>query len=240
LWNILWGFPGESPAEYERLAALAPLLTHLPPPVGASRIRLDRFSPNFVDADRLGFSDVRPLASYRHIYALPDSAIANLAYYFDFAYQDGRDVDGYVKPLRRALQTWKRVAQESELLSVTAGARLLLVDLRPVAHSPLTVLDGLDRALYEACDKIQGVAELVAVARTFGESASAEDITRRLATLVSAGLLIEDGSRYLALSLPLGEYSPRPAAVKRLNRVLARSQFSFNRRGDLVLRQPAR
>jgi ribosomal peptide maturation radical SAM protein 1 len=240
LWNILWGFPGESPAEYQRLAALAPLLTHLPPPVGASRIRLDRFSPNFVDADRLGFSDVRPLASYRHIYALPDSAIANLAYYFDFAYQDGRDVDGYVQPFRRALQTWKRVAQESELLSVTAGAHLLLVDLRPVARSPLTVLDGLDRALYEACDKIQGVAELVAVARTFGEHATAEDITRRLATLVSAGLLVEDASRYLALSLPLGEYSPQPAAVKRLNRVLARSQFSFTRRGDLVLRQPAR
>src|SRR5262249_20771184 len=28
VWNVLWGFPGEDPAEYIRMARLVPLLTH--------------------------------------------------------------------------------------------------------------------------------------------------------------------------------------------------------------------
>jgi len=226
LWNILWGFPGESPEEYRRLAALARLLTHLPPPMAGSRIRLDRFSPNFVDADQLGFADVRPPASYRHIYALPDRAIANIAYYFDFAYRDGRDVDGYVQPLLGALRRWKRVANASELLSLDTGARLIVVDFRPVARTALTVLEGVDRALYQACDSIRSTAALEAIAAAAGEKASARDVARRLAPLVSAGLLVEDGSRYLALALPLGEYSPKKAVVRRVHRLLAKHGYS--------------
>src|SRR5512144_1002972 len=42
-WNVLWGFPGEAGEEYERMAAMIPLLAHLPPPVSASGLRLDRF-----------------------------------------------------------------------------------------------------------------------------------------------------------------------------------------------------
>jgi hypothetical protein len=55
-WNLLWGFPGEPAAEYEWMATLVPRLTHLPAPNGAYGLRLDRFSPNFFDAERLGFA----------------------------------------------------------------------------------------------------------------------------------------------------------------------------------------
>lgn len=39
LWNLLWGFPGEPPEEYIRMAHLLPLLTHLTPPGGAGQVR---------------------------------------------------------------------------------------------------------------------------------------------------------------------------------------------------------
>src|SRR5262249_25530900 len=77
-WTGLWGFPGEPPEEYPRLAGVVPLLTHLPAPVSFGPIRLDRFSPNFFDAERLGFADVKPLGPYRHIYPVSDEALANL------------------------------------------------------------------------------------------------------------------------------------------------------------------
>jgi ribosomal peptide maturation radical SAM protein 1 len=32
-WNMLYGFPGEDPSEYDRQASLVPLLSHLQPPV---------------------------------------------------------------------------------------------------------------------------------------------------------------------------------------------------------------
>ena len=43
-WNVIYGFPGEPPEEYARLAALAPSLTHLAPPL-LCRLALHRFSP---------------------------------------------------------------------------------------------------------------------------------------------------------------------------------------------------
>jgi hypothetical protein len=30
-WNMLWGFPGEPPPEYARMADLIPSISHLPP-----------------------------------------------------------------------------------------------------------------------------------------------------------------------------------------------------------------
>ena len=37
VWNLLWGVPGEDPAEYGRIAGLVPLLTHLQPPAHGRR-----------------------------------------------------------------------------------------------------------------------------------------------------------------------------------------------------------
>jgi ribosomal peptide maturation radical SAM protein 1 len=59
-WNILWGFPGEDPQEYDRMKELIPYLTHLPSPQAACRIRLDRFSPNYEQAKQFG-SGIRML-----------------------------------------------------------------------------------------------------------------------------------------------------------------------------------
>ncbi len=112
-WNVLWGFPGEPPEEYARLSRVVPLITHLPAPSNFGNIRLDRFSPNFFDAERLGFTDVEPLAPYRHIYPLDDAVRANLAYYFDHRYQRPHDVEGYTRPLSAALRDWKKVGARS-------------------------------------------------------------------------------------------------------------------------------
>src|SRR5262245_56756721 len=118
-WNFLWGFPGEPPGEYARMARLVPALVHLPAPVGGAIVRLDRFSPNFNEAERLGFARVRPVEPYAHIFAgLPDEAVANLAYYFDFDYADGRDAGRYIRPLQRAVRRWRRVHRRSEVVSV--------------------------------------------------------------------------------------------------------------------------
>src|SRR5262245_11680805 len=45
LWNILWGFPGETEDDYAQQAVLIPHLVHLQPPIAASRISFERFSP---------------------------------------------------------------------------------------------------------------------------------------------------------------------------------------------------
>jgi ribosomal peptide maturation radical SAM protein 1 len=231
-WNVLWGFPGEDPAEYARMAALVPLLTHLPAPVGASDIRMDRFSPNFFDAHRLGFEDVRPLAPYQHLYpGLSAEALGNLAYYFSFRYQVPRDVAGYVGPLARAVRAWRKQQDESGLFAVDVGGSLWIWDLRPAAKGPLAVLEGTERALYLACD---AAAERRALGAAQG--LAPDEVEERLGPLVERGLLLYHGNRYLALAIGLGDYAPPPAVAARFEETAL--ALGRRRGGAIVVARP--
>jgi ribosomal peptide maturation radical SAM protein 1 len=219
-WNFLWGFPGEPPDEYDRQARLVPLVTHLQPPNADAPIRLDRFSPNFFDAARIGFTNVRPIPAYEYVYSLPPEAIANLACYFSYEYKEPRDVDGYTLRLERELQKWRRAATHSELLSLDADEHLVIVDLRPVSRSPFAVLTALARFLYRECDAVRDVSELGRAARERGWSVAAGEIEQTLGPLVDRGLLLRDGSRYLALAIPVGDYVPPPATNRQFSRLV--------------------
>jgi hypothetical protein len=216
------------------MAAVVPLLSHLPAPVGASDIRLDRFSPNFSEAGRLGFEDVRPLAPYRHLYpGLADDALANLAYYFSFRYRVPQDVAAYVRPLVRAVQAWRKQERTSGLFAVDVGGSLWIWDLRPAAREPLAVLEGEARRLYLACD---AAAERRALAAAHELTPDAVD--ERLGPLVEGGLMLRDGGRYLALAITLGDYAPSPAVAARFKE--AALALGRPRHGAVVVPPPGR
>jgi hypothetical protein len=107
LWNFLLGFPGESPDDYLRMAAMTSRVCHLPRPISVTAIRLDRFSPNFNESNQLGFTRVRPLPFYEFIYDLPESARRNLAYFFAYDYKAPQDVARYAEPLLRSVHAWR-------------------------------------------------------------------------------------------------------------------------------------
>ncbi|MGH9799660.1 MAG: RiPP maturation radical SAM C-methyltransferase, partial [Blastocatellia bacterium] len=153
-WNILWGFPGESPEEYFRLAKQVPLLVHLPPPNFAISLRLDRFSPNFNEHKELGFKDLKPFPAYNFVYPLAPAAVFNLAYYFTYDYIEPRNVAGYVRPLAEEVARWQKCYETSELFQIEQGDRLLLWDSRPTAKRRLTVLSGKEKFVYLACDQV--------------------------------------------------------------------------------------
>jgi ribosomal peptide maturation radical SAM protein 1 len=196
-WNLIWGFPGEPREEYERMARLLPLLTHLTPPQSSKSIRLDRFSPNFEQGPALGFEDVEPCPAYRHIYPFPEEALRNLAYHFAFRYPDGRDVGAYTAPLEREIERWQAVHQDSELVCADRGTELWIWDLRPAASEALTVLTGLERNLYLACDGVRGLRRLAEQT-----AAPADEIEERLEPLLERGLMVRQGDRVLSLAIP--------------------------------------
>ncbi|MFL6198474.1 MAG: RiPP maturation radical SAM C-methyltransferase [Thermoanaerobaculia bacterium] len=195
-WNMLWGFPGEPPEEYERMAGLLPSLYHLPPPVGMSLIFLERFSPNFFASDELGFADVRPLPAYGHVYPAAPEDLADLAYQFRYRHRDARDISSYTRRLARRIVEWREVYAECELRAVDRGDHLLLCDTRPSAARRLTVLEGLPRSVYLACDAAATVEQLcrsVAAARD-----AVEEVLR---PLVADGFMLRQGDTVLALAV---------------------------------------
>lgn len=226
MWNVIWGFPGEPEVEYARMASLVSRLTHLPAPRGFGSIRLDRFSPNFTNAERLGFANVRPFEPYRHVFAAPDAVLANLAYFFEFDYPDGRDPETYARPLARALGRWQRQHRDSDLCYLDVDGLLIVWDFRPGARRALIILRGLDRELHGACDEITDFSSLAALASD-QHAAGEADVRQRLDRLVADGLVLEDHGRYLALAVKVGPYQPpRHVAARMFREIRACSRAS--------------
>ncbi|MEC4885492.1 MAG: RiPP maturation radical SAM C-methyltransferase [Scytonema sp. PMC 1070.18] len=219
-WNMLWGFPGEPPDEYTKMAELIPLITHLQPPEAIARIRLDRFSPNFEESERYGFVNIKPYPSYHYIYPLNVEAVMNLAYYFTFEDVKSQDVTNYFKPVAEQISAWEAVYDESDIFSVDKGNNLLIFDFRPIAHKPLHILTGLQRNLYIACDRIHTLYQLQqSFQQTSDEEISAKEVEEALQQLIDMGLMIREGNSYLSLAVPLGDYSPSKTILEKLSTI---------------------
>ena len=201
-WNFIWGFPDEPPEEYTRLAELVPLLTHLTPPQGASQIRIDRFSPNFNNADELGFKGLSPYSAYYYVYPLAPEAINNLAYFFEFDYAQPRDVASYAAPLAEEITKWRKCHEKSYLFWIDYPDRLLIWDSRPVAKDPLTVLTGFEKFCYKACDAASTASRIKVSWETIsGEPIGLDKVNEVLEAFRLNGLMVKSGNHFLSLAI---------------------------------------
>ena len=109
-YNLLVGFPGEDPAEYERMALEMPKLFHLRPPSGLVEVEFHRFSPYHQSPEQFKLR-LRPSAKYDFLYPLPRAQIARIAYLFEREDADGID-RSYWLPLRDQVTRWRQVYEE--------------------------------------------------------------------------------------------------------------------------------
>lgn len=198
-WNILSGFPRESPADFLSQAAIVPSLTHLPPPMHVTRVRLDRFSPLFDSASELGVVNVRAAASYAHVYPFDPEDLYELAYYFDFDYDDGRDPETYIASLRAAVADWKSGRDHGTLLSLDYAAQLVIADARGGRVPRHVRLTGWQREIYIACADGALLRELDDLALRTGS----DQLRLRcfLDEMVAARLMLMIDERFLALAV---------------------------------------
>jgi hypothetical protein len=94
-----YGFPGENAEAYGQILQILQSMTHFRVPRAVAPIRMDRFSPNFEEANSRGFTNLRPMVPYRYIYPFSSEELLRLCYYFDFDYADGRRPDEYTEEI---------------------------------------------------------------------------------------------------------------------------------------------
>jgi hypothetical protein len=102
------------------------------------------------------------------------------------------------------------------LFSVDVNGKLLIWDLRPARRRPLTVLDGLEKKIYEICDATTDVARLQS------SLGSEQPIAASLESLVADGLMARDRSLFLSLAVPLGTYKPESRVVEKFYDLVSR------------------
>jgi ribosomal peptide maturation radical SAM protein 1 len=197
-WNYLYGFPDEQPSDYLSVIEQMPALTHLQPPMGASRIALERFSPYF-DKPGLGFARRSPAEFYRYVYDLPDSELMDLAYFFDTDEHGIRDATE--QALVEAIAGWQSDYTYSSLFRVDGpGDALTIRDCRrnwPVRDH---ILAGGRRAAYEALDRPRSARSIRDHLAEHEHEHDTTAVGDWLADCVSDGLVFVDGDTYVALA----------------------------------------
>jgi ribosomal peptide maturation radical SAM protein 1 len=205
LWNILWGFPGETEDDYAQQAALIPHLVHLQPPIAASRISFERFSPFHADRERFPVSRLDVPASLNFIY--PDSIRhERVAYYFEHAFREELP-DAAYEGVARAVEEWKTQWKEkAPLLNYRWSPGLLHIEDRREPSAPqLYRFDSPLSEIYAAI--VDRALSPDVIKERLSLFSGAEEISEALNLLVDKGLVMRDEGLYLALALPATPHS---------------------------------
>lgn len=202
-WNVLYGFPGEDPAEYQTVLARLEALTHLAPPDAVGQIRLDRFSPNYEGAASLGIENVRPLPAYQYIYPFDDEALARVCYFFEYDYRDGRNPNEYAGALQALWHEWRAAPPGTLLLHERAGGRAVIEDTRFNRVTDSIALDPVQREVYVCCFEPRTVAAVIEhLERRFAPRRfDAARVEALLQALVEERVMVDERGRYLSVAL---------------------------------------
>ncbi|MEO3772744.1 RiPP maturation radical SAM C-methyltransferase [Micromonospora sp. B9E7] len=200
-WNLLTGFPGETDEDYREQVELIPLLHHLYPPDGCSRLWLERFSPYFTDPS-FPISDVRPRSSYRHIY--PDYLDhSRIAYFFDYT-AEGTGSDDAFGALSAAARQWRQrwSEQRPSLIYQRLPGRLVLVDTR-TEQPRRAVLTGWEAEAYELCgDRPHSADRVRAGLVSAGHRVTTAEVGALLDRCCRSGVMVSEDGHYLSLAIP--------------------------------------
>ncbi len=201
-YNILYGFPGETEADYRLQAEVIQRVPHLQPPYAMAQARPDRGSPMFEQPAAHSIAFLRPSTCYRHIYPT-DYDLNRIAYFFEHGFDRDLPVEG-PRACRTLVSAWKR--------------RWTGADPRPTLRyvktwRSVSIHDGRgDRTKgYRYDDDRAQLYELCADARSRDEIAVAmgcDDpwLDQALADFTARDLMIRLDDRYLALALPENRY----------------------------------
>jgi ribosomal peptide maturation radical SAM protein 1 len=209
-WNLLYGFPGEDPAEYGKMAHLIPSLHHLQPPEACPRVQIVRFSPYFTRWREYGLGPPRADRAYSYIYHLPRTALDNLAYVFEFDHPLAESVDFYAKECLEAVTAWRSSTLTASLIMREIGSDLLLIDSRKPGPAREIALREPLSSIYRQCDQATALGQIL---KSLPNKITGPELETALDSLVGEGLMAKDGGAYLSLAIPeAGMFAEKPGA----------------------------
>ncbi len=212
-WNLLYGFPAEESYHYADQLELLKSLVHLPPPGTVAPLRLDRFSPHYLKAEKFGYRNVRAMKPYRHLFRIPEVALDRVAYYFDYEFADNRNPRDYTREIAEFWRDWigREDAGRLEGKANEGEEGGVVVDSRFNLRKEHTVLSGWEWDFYGAFyypQSLPGAIDL-SVARRPESPVTSAMCESLVAEWLEKRLLMKEGNQYLALAVCSGPGAPR-------------------------------
>ncbi|MFF8838883.1 RiPP maturation radical SAM protein 1, partial [Streptomyces sp. NPDC015130] len=152
VWNILTGYPNETPESLREQIGLVPSLVHLQAPDNDMlAVHFDRFSPYVERPEQFGLRLSRPLPGYRHVYPhLSPEELWNIAYHFEGEFADDPGNAELRRTLAARVSLWRAQYRRASFTYRLGFDSVTLTDRRPGLPAEDTVLTGDDARLYRA------------------------------------------------------------------------------------------
>jgi ribosomal peptide maturation radical SAM protein 1 len=197
VWNLLYGFPGESAEVYQRSAHIMPKLRHLQPPNCTARVLADRFSPYFQRPESFGVR-LEPATAYRSIYPFDETSVRRLAYHFDMHSAALDCIEETAAPMVSEQSLWSEHHAESALYCEYERDAVVVTDQRWGWDRAVHTFDGAEAGVLRLCWRIASWNRVELELRPrFSDSVLRAAIDR----LSRLGLLLREEDQYLALPL---------------------------------------
>lgn len=205
-YNILFGFPQESPEDYSNLAEVFLMLSHLQP-TRLCPVMFERFSPYYFNRDRFKLK-LKAHPYYQFVFPGPRVNYERIAYYFDGEWEGQQcDPGEYLKPARESLRTWRKNYGHIDCSYSKEPDGILVRDNRPRTPGGRPKprgyrLRGKLAAIVVFCEEHRSLRSILAMmSELFGGDAPESMVREWLDTLVSRWLLFKDGDQYLTLAV---------------------------------------
>ena len=201
LYNILYGFPGETLEDYQLQMELLKKIPHFQPPYGYAKARADRGSPMYTEAQQHKVNNLRPSPCYPFIYPPDKYDLQKVSYYFDHDQGDILDDEPYHR-LWVMVRDWKqrwRQQRKPTLKYYKSVNTLHIEDNRNGAPRRFLYADKA-ADLYEYCNDPRSLSS---IQRRF--EGDDEGVKRVLDQFVEYDLMVYLDDRYLSLALPANQ-----------------------------------
>ena len=198
LWNVLYGFPGETKADFVTNLEVMKSITHLDRPQCVDKIIMQRFSPNYDRAADLGFTKVRPQWAYEYVYDLPETELELICYAFDFDYAAPPDIAAELEDLKAFEREWSQCDDAGTItcMSLKDGGAMI-VDTRFNIGQNIVRLNAVEVEILRFLDRIRPLKAIVALANESG--VSEPGVRSLIQSLEQQRFVISEQERFLSV-----------------------------------------
>lgn len=202
-WNIICGFPGETPEDYRQIAEWVARIPHLQPPLVVTRFRLDRFSPMFSNPHKYGILNLRSSPGQRLCYPFEEESLQRIAYFLDCDPPTSPETMHQINIMWASVDHWKRIHAQSTMSAEVTSSSLIIRDRRFGYPEADYHYDGLARHIYLAADSVHTESALLesVLGHAADDPAETERVHEILEEFVARDLMLKEDNFYLSLAL---------------------------------------
>ena len=226
-YNLLYGFPGEEPAEYAPYPAIFRSLQHLEPPGYLIRVVYQRFSPYHFKKDQYGL-ELEADSAYRHLYPADKVSLNQVAYFFQQPEDKCPDVS-YINPVMDAFGVWSNLWKKVSFSYSKGPGYLVLNDSRHLSESPLEAgaatayrqftISEPGASIYLFCDHHRSLSAICKmVGEKFAGRYADKQVESLLKKFVARQFMFEEDGKYLALAVRNPRNRSRASVAEPQNR----------------------